>query len=475
LKQINKDGQGNTNLVLNGDTFELWQSLAMDCIHPDKDLGCTEKEELTRSSRVLAQHRLEMASLKEFAESGQNRVIFVPGNHDVGLIYPAVQSAVLNAVGAKKGTVRIARDGYWTSGDGAVYADHGQQIGNDTNRFDCWPNPLIERDGVSYLQRPWGEQFVQRFFNEHEARFPLIDNLSDESEAIRLAVKSEGPSTTVDALQFTKFILLQDSWKQTSQWMGKQKANDKWNAEDILKSGDKFIVQSFAPDDPLLPAITVAYKKGTLPIHTADLSADEINEICDRRALIRKKEERTQNCDAGECIALCPSPAAGAAVEALFNLREKHFRAYLIQVADSLKTSHVIQANFQIYVYSHTHIAEAPDPLRGFARPWDLTVANTGAWQRVASDEQLDKIETCRGLKDEQVLAVLKPEDLPACYSAVTIDYPYNKTSVHLVYWQQDQSGDWILAPHCNWRCTSAGTRLSAESSDNARHDASEH
>src|SRR6185295_13200928 len=42
LRAIDEAGKGSTDLVLNGDTFELWQPIGSECRHPDVRLGCTE-------------------------------------------------------------------------------------------------------------------------------------------------------------------------------------------------------------------------------------------------------------------------------------------------------------------------------------------------------------------------------------------------------------------------------------------------
>src|SRR5690349_21672954 len=46
LDEVNRMGKGETDLVLNGDTFELWQSLENDCTNQEENLGCTEDEAL---------------------------------------------------------------------------------------------------------------------------------------------------------------------------------------------------------------------------------------------------------------------------------------------------------------------------------------------------------------------------------------------------------------------------------------------
>ena len=56
LRAIDEAGKGATDLVLNGDTFELWQSTTDDCRQRDVRLGCTEQEALGRLERVIAAH-----------------------------------------------------------------------------------------------------------------------------------------------------------------------------------------------------------------------------------------------------------------------------------------------------------------------------------------------------------------------------------------------------------------------------------
>src|SRR6266404_5138673 len=53
LEELNRQGQGNTDLILNGDTFELWQSLQNDCVYSNKDFGCTEPDALNRLNIVV--------------------------------------------------------------------------------------------------------------------------------------------------------------------------------------------------------------------------------------------------------------------------------------------------------------------------------------------------------------------------------------------------------------------------------------
>jgi len=52
LDYLDAQGKGKTDLIINGDMFELWQSLEQDCIDPsDKNLGCSARDRIRRILR----------------------------------------------------------------------------------------------------------------------------------------------------------------------------------------------------------------------------------------------------------------------------------------------------------------------------------------------------------------------------------------------------------------------------------------
>jgi len=40
---------------------------------------------------------------------------------------------------------------------------------DDVSRFPNWPKPFVEQNGQRYIVKPWGENMVQRFYNQYEA------------------------------------------------------------------------------------------------------------------------------------------------------------------------------------------------------------------------------------------------------------------------------------------------------------------
>jgi hypothetical protein len=92
---------------------------------------------------------------------------------------------------------------------------------------------------------------------------------------------------------------------------------------------------------------------------------------------------------------------------------------------------------FMVFIYGHTHLALQPTELSLSSGSWKPTFLNSGAWQRVATPEQISLIRERRNLRDEAVLTGLFPEDLPPCYSFVLVK-PYERgeiPSAVLRYW----------------------------------------
>jgi len=143
------DGVSRIDLVLVGDTFELWQSFDGKGCRPNvADAGCTEEEARGRLARSVSRHAVALNAIGWFAEQGDNRVTLVPGNHDAALLFEGVRGDAVDAITRdgnsrlRSQRVRVAIEGYWRSADGRVYAEHGHQIDDDPNRFDDWPTNL---------------------------------------------------------------------------------------------------------------------------------------------------------------------------------------------------------------------------------------------------------------------------------------------------------------------------------------------
>jgi len=457
LRHLAAPGRPATDLILNGDTFELWQSLERDCRYADRNLGCTEDEAFHRLQRVLRAHAGELAALGRFAAGGDNRLVIVPGNHDGAILFPRLAKAVVDAIAAPAGRVRVATEGFWVSPDGRVYAEHGHMIGEEVNAFrvhgrKAWPDPFVDVGGRRHIVRPWGEQFVQEYYNRWERRYPIIDNIADETTGIRYGLAAEGPVAAAAAVRdLGKFLVLRVSWAQFRQGLGEQGAAPQWDTTAVRTQGARFILDSLPPADPARLTIETAVAAGQGDLAAFGFNDAEIVEICNRRAMFRRAQLEQASLPA-YLVAECPrkSGTLGAAAEYLLGQRDQQFGDHLLAVSNRLTQEGRPPRSFSLFVFGHTHSAHRGFfPLRRREPAWNPKVVNTGAWQRVIKPETLAALQAKEGWRDVEVLDRMTLDRLPACYSVIVVE-PYTAAPDALLrWWRETAPGIWDFATDC--------------------------
>ena len=429
-------------LVVVGDLLELWQPLEDRCHHEPlgKDFGCTEEEALATVRRVLEQHRSVFESLSRFVLAGDHSIVVLPGNHDAALLFPAVRRALLEAFSDDaRARVRVATEGFWLSPDGRVYAEHGHQIGADTNRMQGWPSDVfLEWDGRRYLRQPFGEQFVQEFYNAYEVQFPTIDNLSEEILGFQYARAASGLRGMVQAAgQILRFVTTQTSWNQAQQLL-REGGLPKWDLEVLRpslqspKSRWEFLIASYPSDSTWRQTLSRFADESP---DLGELSDAEILSVCDRRWATVRAEAATD-------VTLCPSTGQLGAIAA--SIRERvvsgakaeTLRMHLASVGEQLPEGQA-GVPFEVFVFGHTHKIEQPyTPFPG-SDPWRPTVVNDGAWQRTASPTDFCSVMKLRGLDEATALRVVQPEDFPPCYPYVVVVPDESGIAPEVRYWVQ--------------------------------------
>jgi UDP-2,3-diacylglucosamine pyrophosphatase LpxH len=455
LRRIDREGKQRVDLVMVGDTFELWQSLKNDCNYEALrnkigrkafDMGCNETEAVDRIKHVIKEHKQFFKSASWFALQGENRITLLPGNHDVALFFPAVREKVITAFDVKaRSRVEIATAGYWLSADGRVFAEHGQQIGADTNCFHGWPSDIfIEHNRKKYLRRPFGEQFVQQQYNQIEEKFPTIDNLSEEIKGVHFARDVTSFPEEVDAIiGGIRFIVTQTSLSHIGQFLDENKV-PKWDFGKVQSSLDssekqwKFLVESLSPKDPLRISLQ---NKDLNALPPADLSLQEIEAICNRRWLLNSSnpELLIRECDrigdqldwSVEIVVDLINPKA----------KNKRFRKYLREVQQAIPEESRPKREFELYVFGHTHNEQNDylpfDSEVTSNQKWNPVVFNSGAWQRTTTPEVWCTIVKMKEYPDNEAMERMSVEDLPACYPFVWswVDAESNKLKTELRYW----------------------------------------
>jgi UDP-2,3-diacylglucosamine pyrophosphatase LpxH len=487
LKIVGKEENAPVELVVLGDMFELWQSPdAATCPirEENKDLGCDESGALQRLDRVLGAHKQEIAALRDFANTRENRLTIVPGNHDAALVFPKVRKRVVDEIGANAGKVVVLADGYWLSRDGLIWAEHGHDAKEDVNHYAKLPASCINQrkepidcdQPGAFLSRPWGEEFVQGYYNQHEITYPIIDNVLGEGNAVSYAISEARIIDVASALaKGVKFLLTDQSLDQFVTLLGKQgtqgKAVDtlggkegyrpRWDIDLVRAKADTtFLLNSFVNDRSYMvqEAKRLALEgKLDLSGSLKEFANEDFDRLCQYRYLRWRDKPEAQRSEADLCPVLEPEKfkELGAATRNLLHTNADLDKARVSSRVDIIKQKFPgLTGNFSYYIYGHTHAATTARPVSTDDSSWNPQMINTGAWQRVASARQLYKIFL--DLKgDEKTAGVLRqePEKLPPCYSYVYIG-PYEKSRPEpkLLYWvledpKQNRWGPSIACP----------------------------
>ncbi len=455
-----------TDLVLNGDTFDLLQTGDGACAHDDPALGCSESEALARLERVLAAHGEAVAAFAAFASADDNRLVLVPGDHDAALLFPSVARRAVDAFGAGAGRVSVAGDGHWRSADGLIHVEHGHQLAHRADRFDDWPAPFVTRSGEQRLARPWGHAVVQALVDRYEPRFPIVDNLADNGAGLRWALAAAGVDDAgAAAPDLLRFLLFRMSWQQFRMDLDRGDVEPPvWDLARVREAGPGFLVDSLVDDDRFRPLAVLALAEGRLTTLMAGLSDDELTAICDHRAALRRARRRferilTQLDPTGPPPTECPRTPETAAprFEYFWGSRDRVFSRHLEQLTDPRPVAVMVhghthladyrQGNFTRVEAGLTYVVDGFSPVRGGATP---IVINGGAWQRTVTPRQLEEHRRRLGLSAAELLASMQPEQLPPCYSFVQIDAYDERPDPPVVrYWRQDRDGTWTMAPRC--------------------------
>lgn len=164
--------KGGIDLVLLGDTFDVWQvapDVEKKARHSKQiDVSVSVSSEGSRMNGILLQHKPALETLGRFLQTdAANRTLyFVIGNHDHSLVDPRFQQMVREAVSDQTNIPhdQIVFAHYYDRPDLAMYAEHGHQY-EASNKYD-----LVN----SFTPECPGYYFVRLFYNRMETVEPRI-------------------------------------------------------------------------------------------------------------------------------------------------------------------------------------------------------------------------------------------------------------------------------------------------------------
>ena len=181
---------GQSVLVLNGDVFDFDMVSAAPERPPwpvsrserRRGLDATADKSAFKLRRILADHPTAVQALAAFLAQG-HRIVYVLGNHDRELHFPAVQAALLEALHAATslGTFedeQLTFEPWFYYVPGEIYVEHGQQY-DHFSAFDHLLAPEVPQSTPPRIALPMGNLTnrylltVMGFFNPFASDFIL--------------------------------------------------------------------------------------------------------------------------------------------------------------------------------------------------------------------------------------------------------------------------------------------------------------
>ena len=165
-------------LIINGDFFDMIK-VSVDGKYPDK---ITEAVAINKLKQCLDGHPKVEEGLKMFASRPNKSITYMPGNHDIDMIFPAAAKMFKERLTSpeNRDSVNVITDRDSIVLEGGVHVHHGHQF-EANNSFD-YANILVKKSltGANleepFIRIPWGTLFLlkviiplknERFFIDH--------------------------------------------------------------------------------------------------------------------------------------------------------------------------------------------------------------------------------------------------------------------------------------------------------------------
>ncbi len=166
----------HVELIANGDFFDMLQ-VRIDGKDPPEII--TEQVAVEQMRRIIAGHPAVMDALWTFSMRPDNQLVFVVGNHDAGLLFPAVQALLRRRLGpATQFVLDYAFDD--------VFLAHGHQY-EFIHNFDMRNFTRLGPDGEPRLVMTWGALFIMKFLNRMKIHRDYIDKVKPFARYLRWA------------------------------------------------------------------------------------------------------------------------------------------------------------------------------------------------------------------------------------------------------------------------------------------------
>ena len=171
-EQVGTDGQ--IELVFNGDIFDLLKVRVAGRWPTD----ITEEVAVDKLRQCLEGHPRFVIALRSFLSNAGRSLVYLPGNHDLDMWFPAPQELLRRYIAPSGPAERVrfvtATDTYYLPE--GVQIRHGHQL-ERIHRVDYSRLTRRRQDGQEVLNLPWGSLWILEVMNPAKMRRSHVDRI----------------------------------------------------------------------------------------------------------------------------------------------------------------------------------------------------------------------------------------------------------------------------------------------------------
>ncbi len=166
-------GDAEMEVVMNGDIFDLLK-VKIDGEWPTE---ITEAIACDKLRQCMDGHPKFVRALRDLMEKDRRRIVYLPGNHDLDMWFPAAQALFTSYVspGAPDRVRFITKTDTYSLPEG-IQIRHGHQL-ERVHRVDYQRMTRKRRDGIEVLDLPWGSLWILEVMNPAKEERTYIDRI----------------------------------------------------------------------------------------------------------------------------------------------------------------------------------------------------------------------------------------------------------------------------------------------------------
>jgi len=254
LKYLDKESlkyQKKWKLIIAGDMIDFLQVTSLpeedevdfDISEREKKFGLGTEAVKTawKVKRIMDGHWRFFQGLANFLNKG-NKVLIIPGNHDIEFVYEEVQRIFKNELPKYLTDVSEVKNleakfeflPWFYYEPGLVFVEHGHQY-DPLNSFDFFLCPFRTINAKTVIELPSGSFFVRYFFNKVEKIDPFADNIKPVTKYICWAFRNRWDSFTFWKILFKYLSLLVDILKKRNPLSKQEKDQLSQKQNDLIK------------------------------------------------------------------------------------------------------------------------------------------------------------------------------------------------------------------------------------------------